>query len=275
MNKTDALTLAVLGAGLVVAAALQFVTAGGAVDEWQTTVTDGIGNLELALGVMLVAALTALVLDRRRAHLQDVFLATDRRINGTAMRDNETGLFNRQYFYDRLKKELVEASHVGQTVSVAVLSIGNLETLRQLRGAFHAEQASRAVSRVLRDHLRVTDVPAHLSDNQFAIMLADTNRASAETAFSRLDAVVESMVFKAVPGEVDLYLRGGIAECAWGQSGEDLVRAATLALISAVPGSPGVHGAVEADEQPANVVPITPPDGVPEQVQHAGRRVAR
>lgn len=91
------------------------------------------------------------------------------------LRDRETAAYNLSYFVDYAGKEFYKARRYGRQFSLALLSIDNLEQMRKEVGRDLFRTATRdlvsAVARVVRD----ADILAKVSDNEYYVLLPETD----------------------------------------------------------------------------------------------------
>lgn len=149
--------------------------------------------------------------------------------------DEATGLHNRAYLYDRLSLECERAERAGGVFSIIVLQIriggsasGSPPTLSHAALQQVAEQIDRLIHR--------TDLVAHLSDSELAILAIGVEREHRRLLLDRLRAAVDAELprFLDRPAVVDV--KGGAVT--YGVDGNDagtLVQAARTAAILALP----------------------------------------
>ncbi len=99
-------------------------------------------------------------------------------VERAGFRDRETGAYHLAYFVDYAGKEIYKARRYGRSLSLAVLTLDNLDDLRReprdaLRAATRA--VISAVSRVVRD----ADVLARVSEREHYVLLPETDHFGA------------------------------------------------------------------------------------------------
>jgi len=92
-----------------------------------------------------------------------------------SLRDRETGAYNLSYFVDYAGKEFYKARRYGRAFSLIVISVDNVEQLRQAGGRELYRRAMHdlvaAVSRVVRD----ADILARVAEGEYYVLLPETD----------------------------------------------------------------------------------------------------
>ncbi len=149
----------------------------------------------------LLAANASLALQNARR-----FLALQR----LGLRDPDTSAYNLAYFTDYASKEMDKARRYGRGFSLLLFSIDNLGSLRSRFGPDEARAATRAVIRVFGSVLRDSDVLARVSEQEFYLLLPETDAFGA-VVFTRraLQTVREAPEVQAVEAQLPLSLVAG------------------------------------------------------------------
>ncbi len=149
----------------------------------------------------LLAANASLALQNARR-----FLALQR----LGLRDPDTSAYNLAYFTDYATKEMDKARRYGRGFSLLLFSIDNLGSLRSRFGPDEARAATRAVIRVFSSVLRDSDVLARVSEQEFYLLLPETDAFGA-VVFTRraLQTVREAPEVQAVEAQLPLSLVAG------------------------------------------------------------------
>jgi diguanylate cyclase (GGDEF)-like protein len=145
---------------------------------------------------MLFIALTFSLLLMRNRRLVDV-LESDivRRkqveldLRTMSIHDALTGLYNRHFFEEeiaRLEREL------RFPVSILMADVDRLKEINDSQGHAAGDALLRQVAQILTSSFRALDSIARIGGDEFAVLLAETDRAAAEAALQRFRQVLEN-----------------------------------------------------------------------------------
>jgi diguanylate cyclase (GGDEF)-like protein len=126
------------------------------------------------------------------------------------LRDRDTAAYNLSYFTDYASKEIYKARRYARTFSLLTFSIDNLAQVRLRIGAEEARRATRAIIRALSRIVRDSDVIAKASDQEFYLLLPETDYFGAMMFTRRaIAAVREEPEVQAVEAQLPLALAHG------------------------------------------------------------------
>lgn len=136
------------------------------------------------------------------------------------LRDRETGAYTLSYFTDYASKEIYKAQRYSRAFSLLTFGIDNLAQLRSRLGAAAARQAQRLVLKVLSDIIRDADVVARASEQEFHVLLPETDYFGGHMFLRRaFGAVYSDADARAMQARVPLGLTCGVAT--YPKDGED------------------------------------------------------
>ncbi|MCX5812075.1 MAG: GGDEF domain-containing protein [Proteobacteria bacterium] len=109
--------------------------------------------------------------------------------------DALTGAMNRRQFYEFADSEMKRALRYKHPFTVAYIDLDNFKLINDNFGHIAGDNLLRTVTDTLRVNLRVTDVFARLSGDEFAIIFPETgNEASVRTFINKIcDNLLEAM----------------------------------------------------------------------------------
>ena len=144
-----------------------------------------------------------------------------------AFTDTLTGLYNRRYADDLMKRLVSEASR-GRPFSVVALDLDGLKRINDSLGHATGDRVIARIGELLRLQLRGADVPIRLGGDEFLALLPGTREDQAKAVGERLRAAVRDDDWSAIG--LPLTISVGAAEWRSGQSSGDVVKAADAAL---------------------------------------------
>jgi diguanylate cyclase (GGDEF)-like protein len=137
-------------------------------------------------------------------------IALHERLVELAIRDDLTGLGNHRHFHEALDALVDDALVSGALLSVLLV---DMDDFRGINGAFgHAtgDEVLRAVGRVVRDNLRITDEAARYAGQQIAVALPGTDLDGACTVAEDIRAGIAALNFRG--GTLKVTASVGMAE---------------------------------------------------------------
>ncbi len=167
----------------------------------------------------------------RRAH----DLEQTRRMANT---DGLTGLYNHRHLQERLQQEIERAERYDRPLSVIMGDLDHFKSFNDAFGHPRGDELLIAVARTLRQLSRASDILARYGGEEFTLVLPETSAADALVLAERVRQCVAALEIGEVPAtrkgaEVGVTLSLGVASHAPGNSKEELIEAADVALYRA------------------------------------------
>lgn len=92
-----------------------------------------------------------------------------------SIHDGLTGTFSRGYFYNHIKYEFDRANRKQHPIVVAMVDADNFKSINDRYGHKAGDEVLRAMSLVLRDNLRRTDMVARYGGEEFVLMFPEVD----------------------------------------------------------------------------------------------------
>ena len=126
--------------------------------------------------VVTSLVLSAAITDRRKATaaLEDALAA----LREEALTDPLTGLYNRRYLWEFLRREWVRAQRRGQPLSVVMLDLDHFKRINDTFGHRAGDHALVAVAGLLRNQIRSSDIVCRYGGEEFALVLPEASSDS-------------------------------------------------------------------------------------------------
>lgn len=152
-----------------------------------------------------------------------------------AIHDPLTGLFNRRYLNDILIHELVRAHRDSAPMAVAMLDIDHFKCFNDEYGHEAGDMVLAEIGRLLREHLRRSDVPCRFGGEEIAIVMPGSNAHNAVERLEHLTRMIARLNLQYRDRTLPVVtLSAGVAEAPLhGTESAQLLRAADLALYEA------------------------------------------
>lgn len=172
-----------------------------------------------------------------------------RELENLAAADPLTGLANRRIFLETLERSTRQAQSSGVPLSILYMDVDHFKRVNDSHGHAIGDEVLIGVARALKKHFRSTDLLSRLGGDEFAAILPSTTQRVAEKLSSRIRLSIHSLSFKRFPEPVSVSI--GIATLAEGNTPEELLHRADMALLSAKRSRPDHRNASEPQRDSA------------------------
>jgi diguanylate cyclase (GGDEF)-like protein len=151
----------------------------------------------------------------------------------SAVTDGLTGLHNRAYLDQALRREIQRSQRYRLNLSVIMLDLDDFKRINDTLGHLAGDHCLVRTAELIRDSLREIDTAARYGGEEFALLLPDTPRVGGYVVAERIRArLVEERARSGSEGRATV--SGGVATFPEdGATGEQLLRKADQALYAA------------------------------------------
>ncbi|MDB2449028.1 sensor domain-containing diguanylate cyclase [bacterium] len=101
-------------------------------------------------------------------------------------RDALTGLHNRRYVLEQLDRLNAQAKRYGNTFSLALIDLDHFKSVNDTYGHHTADEVLRSLATLIRSNLRDADITARYGEEEFMVLLPETDIEAAVHTINRL-----------------------------------------------------------------------------------------
>jgi diguanylate cyclase (GGDEF)-like protein len=141
-----------------------------------------------------------------------------------AMRDDLTQLFNRRYFFERLRRELDRARSLQSPLAILVLDVDHLKGVNDAYGHQVGDVVLVNLAKLLVKCTRTNDIPARLGGDEFGVVMPETDKDGAFAVAKRLQRALEvTPVYEQDGDSLKASVSLGVSGFPWGGDSVDEV----------------------------------------------------
>ena len=159
--------------------------------------------------------------------------ARARYLKARMVRDSLTGLYNHTHILQLLEDARVRARRDGQPLSFAMLDIDHFKQVNDRYGHPMGDRVIKSLALFLKQRLRKSDHIGRYGGEEFAVVLPDTDAATATRVLDEIRRRFAEMHFPAQPQDLSCSFSCGIAELQGEQEAKVLASHADEALYRA------------------------------------------
>jgi diguanylate cyclase (GGDEF)-like protein len=152
--------------------------------------------------------------------LQDALMTENARLAAERLHDPLTGLFNRRYIMIRVEEEILRSTRRGHALSCMLVDVDGFDAINEDWGHQTGDVILRDMAHLLTRTMRASDVCCRYRDDQFLVLLTDTDAAGAQIAANRArDAITAYNFFNQMSAD-PLKLTASVGVAYWQPSGK-------------------------------------------------------
>jgi diguanylate cyclase (GGDEF)-like protein len=156
-----------------------------------------------------------------------------RRERFRAMHDELTGLPNRSYLYEQMRKYLADASYKNEKLIVLLMDLDRFKDINDTLGHHYGDELLRRISPMLSSCVSESGIVARVGGDEFAIVLPRTNIQGAIRVINKIASSVEQN-YQIDNHSLDVRLSIGLAVYPTdGESRDELMKKADVAMYMA------------------------------------------
>jgi diguanylate cyclase (GGDEF)-like protein len=168
-------------------------------------------------------------LERYALSLEEEVASRTKQLLELSRYDLLTGLANQTAFFEHMRRELSASSRTGRPLSLLFADLNGFKKINDTLGHVAGDQLLAKVAQVIRDSVRLADIPCRYGGDEFCVILPNTRAEEAEHASARIIEAFD----RAVSEDVTLSIGIAETEADRAMTTEDLVKLADAAMYSA------------------------------------------
>ena len=156
-----------------------------------------------------------------------------RMLRSFMVRDSLTGLYNHTSIKEQLDREIARSSRLKSQLTFAMVDIDCFKNVNDTYGHPAGDRVIKSLARLLKQRLRSTDIVGRYGGEEFAIILTDTDAASAAKVMNDIRKVFVCLLHLSDGKEFSVSFSCGVADLAHYPDALALGNAADKALYHA------------------------------------------
>jgi diguanylate cyclase (GGDEF)-like protein len=148
--------------------------------------------------------------EHMNSELEERIKDLEKKMQAQTIVDQVTGLKNFRYFRSRIEEEILRAKRKGYVISLALIEIDDMNEFQSAYGETESRKAAQKFSVLLKDIFRNTDLIGRYRENQFLVMMPETDARSSLIPLFRFKKKVESYGF-GPDSRFDFHISIGVA----------------------------------------------------------------
>lgn len=157
-----------------------------------------------------------------------------RGLEKVALRDSLTGIMNRTALDELMPQEITRAQRYGYELSVLMIDIDHFKSINDSIGHVDGDSVLRHIAQTIDKELRDSDLSFRFGGDEFLVMLPHTDLEGAHvTAKQVISAVGKLAIISSDQENINPHVSIGVATKHSGESSQELMRRADLALYTA------------------------------------------
>jgi diguanylate cyclase (GGDEF)-like protein len=194
----------------------------------------------LLLAVMSLGMLTLTELAQMRTKLEAIVEERTRKLSEKtreleriATHDPLTGLYNRRFADEYLDERIEEFNRYQRSFAVALVDLDHFKSINDLYSHNTGDEVLRAVSAILLDRCRETDMVARYGGEEFLLCFPEASIAAAEEICEQIRHAIHNTSWDLVVPGAEVTLSAGVAAMRPGLGRRDLLGTADRNLYAA------------------------------------------
>jgi diguanylate cyclase (GGDEF)-like protein len=151
----------------------------------------------------------------QQRNLYKALVIENARLAAERLHDALTGLFNRRYMMIRAEEEIKRSSRRSYPLSCVLLDVDKFTEVNDAWGHAVGDAVLRDLAHIVTRTMRASDIVSRYRDDEFLVLLTDTDAAGAQIAANRLRDAVAAYSFYNPEAEEPIKLTASIGIAYW------------------------------------------------------------
>ncbi len=147
---------------------------------------------------------------KRIVDLQKELVATNKRLELLSITDGLTRLYNHRYLQDELARAFDESKRYQRPLSLAMIDIDFFKKINDTHGHATGDEVLKAVSKLMSDSVRSTDLVARYGGEEFAVMMPETALDDALVFAEKIRSLLEAESISTQAGPLSVTVSIGV-----------------------------------------------------------------
>ncbi|MCS6876545.1 MAG: GGDEF domain-containing protein, partial [Aquificaceae bacterium] len=161
----------------------------------------------------------------------DEFLV--RILSNLAFIDPLTGLYNRNFMYNALRKEISMCRRYNLPMSFVVIDVDNFKNINDTYGHYIGDRVLSTLGSIIRHSIRFHDVPIRVGGEEFLIILPNTSEEGGFVIAERIRKKVEECKIDSITGFISFTISAGVSRLKDYEKPEESIKKADEAMYFA------------------------------------------
>lgn len=136
----------------------------------------------------------------------------NRELTQMAATDQLTETYNRRYFMERLRSEVLISLRSKRPLSVAIMDIDHFKSINDTHGHKAGDQVLQKVVKVILANIRRSDLLARFGGEEFIVLAPETDLKGALSLAEKIRQALDQYVFETDGGSLKVTVSIGVAE---------------------------------------------------------------
>ena len=146
-----------------------------------------------------------------RQQLHEQLQKTSHYLKELSIRDNLTRFFNHKHLDDVLASEIKKANRYKRPLSLVIVALKNFTEINENFGHEKGDRILAKAADIIRGAIREVDIPARYGDNEFAVVLPESDEAAASIVAARIQEMLGKITTENEEKKFSIATSSGVA----------------------------------------------------------------